>query len=770
MKNIVILDGAMGTMLQKCGLGAGESPELFGMAHEDEVEKIHRAYIKSGSEIITANTFGANGRKMTFEEAEKAIISAIGCARRAAAGTNVKVALDIGPTGELTEPLGTLTQKDAYEIFRHAAMCGEKAGADLIIIETMTDLCEMRMAIMAAKENTALEVFATMSFEARGRTFSGTPAAAAAIVMSAAGADAIGINCSLAPCEILPMAKEMASTVTTPLVFKPNAGLPDPETGAYSIDAKEYARQMLLLADCGAAYLGGCCGTDPQYIAEVKKVCSRIKVRREKRIPQSLLCSATKVVSMDRLRVVGERINPTGKKVFRQALIDSDMDYIAKCAIEQCEAGADMLDVNVGIGEIDEKEMLVRVLRAVGDVCDAPLVIDTTDPYALEAALRAYTGKALVNSVNASGESLKTVLPIVKKYGAAVVALTLDKTHIPETAAERFAMAEKIIAAAETEGIAPEDIYVDCLTMTASTATGGITLDALWEVKKKYAVKAILGVSNVSFGLPKRDVLNSTFLAMAAQCGLDAAIINPLSDEMMATVRSCNLISGADRDCAEYIEFTSRAKTYTDAQTLEDAVIRGLENAAAERTAELLAEHEEIDVIDNVLIPALDTVGVRFEKGETFLPQLLKSAQAAGAAFDVIKASLAGKGEAGLSKGTIVLATVEGDIHDIGKNIVKIILENYGYKIIDLGKDVPPQAVVEAVKRSAAPLVGLSALMTTTLPAMAKTIEALRQSGCVCKVMVGGAVLTPEYAQKINADFYSKDAKEAADIAGRVFS
>ncbi len=826
MSRVVILDGAMGTMLQDAGMPLGARPEVFGMEHPELTEEIHRRYLEAGSRVIYANTFGANARKLrgSGASAREVVAANVAAAKRAVREWKAAhpdgdaaraedcplVALDAGPTGELMEPLGTLSFEDAYETYREMVIAGEEAGADLIVFETMTDLVEAKAAVLAAKENTSLPVWVTMSFEKNGRTFTGTLVSAMAVTMDGLGVDALGINCSLGPAEILPLLTEMREWTDKPLIVKPNAGLPDPATGTYGMDAAEFARQMEPFFALGVSMAGGCCGTTPEFIeALAQRAASEedgtgtdlSRAEDEGRKLRRGVCSAAQMVELDgRVHVIGERINPTGKKRFAQALREHNMNYIMERAIEQADAGAEILDLNVGLPEIDEPALMAEVVRAVQSVVSLPLQIDSSDPAAIEAGLRACSGRAIVNSVNAEEEKLREVLPVVKKYGAAVVGLTMDRGGIPETAEQRFALAERIAAAAGSAGIPREDVLIDCLTLTVSAQQeqAAQTLRAVRMVHERLGLHCLLGVSNISFGLPQRTGITVSFLTQALQCGMDLPILNPNQPEVMDAVAAFRALSGEDVQCEAYIErFAGReekqpvpspettgslrtdpAKSRSGSvpsgdggpgMTLEYAVRRGLKEEVRARTAELLETMSEMDLINEQLIPALDTVGDLYERQEIFLPQLINAANAACAGFDLIKDRIAASGAQDVSKGKIVMATVEGDIHDIGKNIVRVVLENYGYKVIDLGRDVPVQDVVDAAIREDVKLVGLSALMTTTVVSMKKTIEALRASGHSCRVMVGGAVLTREYAEAIGADFYSKDAKEAADIAKKVF-
>lgn len=776
--SFTILDGAMGTELLKAGMPLGQRPELLCFTQPELVKQVHKSYIDSGSDLIYANTFCANGKKLAGlgHSAAETVKQAVKTAKEAAAGTDVKVALDIGPIGELLEPLGTLSFEEAYELFREMVIAGAEAGADLAVIETMTDLGEVRAAVLAVKENSDLPVMVTMTFEENGRTFTGCTVPSMALTLEGLGVDAVGINCSLGPKEILPLIREMARWTDLPLVVKPNAGLPDPLTGAYHITPEAFAEQMLPFAQMGVAILGGCCGTGPDFIRALRERLDGVTPGvREKKSCHGVCC-AGQAVELSGVRVIGERINPTGKKRFQQALREQDMNYILEQGMEQQEAGADILDVNVGLPGLDEAAMMRDTVKALQSMIPLPLQIDSSVPEAIEAGLRCYTGKAIVNSVNGKREVLEQILPIVKKYGAAVVGLTMDERGIPQTAEERFEIAERILNAALSYGIPREDVYIDCLTLTVSAqqAQARETLKAVRRVKEELGLHNVLGVSNISFGLPDRLRITENFLVQAMHCGLDLPIVNPNQKQIMDAVAAFKVLSGEDKDAEDYVRrfagsqpVPAPVKTGTD-MDLPTAVMKGLKEECGRLTAGLLGEKTELEIVNELLIPALDQVGLRYERQEIFLPQLINSANAACAAFEVIKRSIAEKGGQSVSKGKILLATVEGDIHDIGKNIVKVILENYGYQVIDLGRDVPVQKVAQAAAEEKVPLVGLSALMTTTVESMAKTIRAIRSTGHPCKIMVGGAVLTADYAREIGADFYAKDARESAEIAKQV--
>ena len=770
----------MGTMLQKMGMEPGTVPELLNFTRPDWILSIHRAYLDAGSQIVYANTFGANRHKLarTNRTSADVIAAAVGLAKEAVRGTNALVALDIGPIGELLEPLGTLTFEAAYDIFAEMTEAGAAAGADLVVIETMTDLYEAKAALLAAKEKTALPVFVTMSFEASGRTFTGCTAASMAHTLTGLGADAIGVNCSLGPKELLPLVQELRRHTALPLIAKPNAGLPDPEDGHYDLPPEEFAAAMVSIMQAGATLVGGCCGTDERYIAALKQALPE-KTPVIAVSPPPLICTPTAAVTLDGVRVIGERVNPTGKKRFQQALLENDLDYIVSVAVQEMDAGADILDVNVGFPGVDEKTMLPRTVKAIQAAVDLPLQLDSVDPAALEAALRVYNGKAAVNSVSGKDESMDAILPIVKKYGAAVVGLTLDASGLPDSAEKRFAIAEKILNRAMAYGIPRQDVWIDCLTLTVSAQQEQAeeTLQAVHRVRTELGLQTVLGVSNISFGLPNRPLITQAFLIRALHAGLTLPIVNPNQREMMDAVAAFRVLSGEDAQCAAYVarfaqaqpEAKTAAAPSPASMTLEDAILRGLKAEAAKLAKELLKTEAPLQLVEQRLIPSLDKVGLDYEKGVVFLPQLLSAAQAAQAVFEEIKERLSREGAEQVVKGKLILATVQGDIHDIGKNIVKTVLQNYGYAVIDLGRDVAPETVVETAVRQDIHLVGLSALMTTTLPAMAETVRLLKQLPNPPFVMVGGAVVTPEYAQAIGADGYAKDARGAASIVRKAF-
>ena len=776
-QRVTLLDGAMGTMLQAAGMKLGERPETLSITEPQVVEGIHRRYVRAGSGIILANTFCANAHKLagTGFSVEEVVTASVRVALRACEGTDARVALDIGPIGELLEPLGTLRFDEAYALFAQMIRAGVAAGAQAVFFETFADLSELRAGVLAAKESCDLPVFASMTFEASGRTFLGCRADAAAMTLSGLGVTAVGVNCSLGPREVAPILRSMRTATNLPLILKPNAGLPDPQTGAYHTDPQEFAADCRALLDCGAVYIGGCCGTTPAFIAALREAVGGKEAAWGDRTLHGI-CSAGEVCAFGQgVRVIGERINPTGKKRFQQALREGDMNYIVSQAVEQADAGAQILDINVGLPGIDEADMMRRVVTAVSGAVSLPLQIDSSNPEAIEAGLRAAPGKCLVNSVNATEASLAAVLPLVKKYGAAVVGLTLAGGGLPQTVEERMAHARTILSAAVAAGIPREDVAIDCLTLTVSAQQDQAekTLAAVARVREELGLETVLGVSNISFGLPQRLLVTRTFLAQAIACGLTLPIVNPNQQEIMETIDACRALSGEDAGCAAYIEHhapraeNEKRPVLADARgmTLEEAIARGFRAEAAQLAREALETTPPLELVETRLIPALDAVGDDYEKQQIFLPQLMNAATASGAAFDEVRSAIAKSGAQGEGKGPILLATVEGDIHDIGKNIVHTVLENYGYSVVDLGRDVAAERVVEEAKARGAKLIGLSALMTTTVPGMERTIALLHEAGVSTPVIVGGAVLTPEYAKRIGADYYAKDAKQSADIA-----
>lgn len=779
-KEFILLDGAMGTMLQKRGLEMGGIPEALNMTRPDMIEEIHREYVKAGADIVYTNTFGANRYKMKESgyTVKELVSAAVKNAKAACKGSDALVALDIGPIGQLLEPTGSLTFEEAYDMFLEQIEAGSEA--DIIVFETMTDLLEIKAGVLAAREHSDKPVFCTMTFEQNMRTFTGCSVSAMALTLEGIGADAIGVNCSLGPKELYPVVEELAKWTTLPIIVKANAGLPDPLTGTYNVMPQDFSEYMEKMLPLGVKVMGGCCGTSPEYIRALKELAGRFAYRKQTPSIPAAVCSATATVVIDSPRIIGERINPTGKKKLKEALLNHDMDYILNQAVEQVRGGAEILDVNVGLPGIHEKDTMVQAVKELQGIVETPLQIDSTIPQVLEAALRVYCGKPIINSVNGEEKSLNTILPLAKKYGAAVVGLTLDEGGIPQKAEDRFRIAKRILERALDMGIPKENIFIDCLTLTASAEQEGVveTLKALRLVKTELGLKTVLGVSNISFGLPNRELINHTFLTLAMENGLDLPIINPNVLSMSGSVRAYRLLKGIDKNAKEYIEAyqsinsadNKSVKTeQAEKKDLPYAIENGLKKEGAEITRELLKEKDSMEIVNEFLIPALDAAGDKFEKGKIFLPQLILSAEVAQTAFGVIKEEMGKSGVTSVEKGKIVLATVKGDIHDIGKNIVKVLLENYGYQVIDLGKDVDCQKVVDAALKHKVKLVGLSALMTTTLVSMEETIRLLRENRVDCKVVVGGAVLTASYAKEIGADYYAKDAKETVDIAKMVY-
>ena len=782
-ENIVILDGGMGTLLQAQGLGAGEAPEGWNLTHPDAITAIHRAYYEAGSHVVSTNTFGANGLKYHAEELEAIVAAAVANARAAQEGIAhpTYVVLDVGPTGKLLKPLGDLDFEDAVTAFAAVVKLGVKYGVDAILIETFNDCYETKAAMLAAKENSDLPILVSGAYGADGKLMTGATPAAMVALCEGLGVDAIGANCSLGPKQLVGVVEELLAYASIPVLLKPNAGLPRVEEGktVFDVAAAEFAETIAALVKKGVRVVGGCCGTTPDYIRALSVGVKALTTAPLTDKGLTLISSYTHAVNFANAPLlIGERINPTGKKRFKQALIEGDLDYIVGEGIAQQEKGVHILDVNVGLPDVDEPTLLCQAVQRLQAVIDLPLQIDTADPVAMEAALRRYNGKALVNSVNGKRESMDAVFPLVKKYGGTVIALTLDEEGIPSTAEGRVAIARRIVDTAAQYGIDKKDIVFDTLTMTVSADPNAadVTLAALRRIRDELGCHTSLGVSNVSFGLPCREVLGSAFFLLALQSGLSAAIMNPLSPAMMQVYYAYRALTNKDENCADYIaaaaSFTVATTSATPAATtteayasaLQRAICKGLANEAATLTAQMLATKEPLTIVNEDVIPALNQVGEGFEKKTVYLPQLLMAAEAAAAAFEQIKAAMA-QGEPTPKKGVFVLATVEGDIHDIGKNIVKLLMENYGYDVVDLGRDVPPDVVVEAVRTHNAPLVGLSALMTTTVPAMEATIQLLREKCPHCKVIVGGAVLTAEYAEKIGADHYAPDAMAAVRYA-----
>ena len=774
----VFFDGAMGTILQQNGLKAGELPETWNLSHPELITSIHADYLAAGCQIVKSNTFGANRFKFPGEELETIITAGISHAKKAVSqcGHPALVAMDIGPTGKLMKPMGDLDFEEAVSAFGEAAAMGEKAGADLILIETMSDTMEVKAAVLGAKEYTSLPVFVTMIFDESGKLLTGGDIPAAVALLEGLQVDALGFNCGLGPKQMLSLLPTLAECTSLPIIVNPNAGLPRRENGqtVFDVHPEEFSELMEEIVKGGAWIIGG---TTPEHLRKTVERCRElppVPLTEKKRTVISSYAQA--VVFGKKPIIIGERINPTGKKRFKQALREHDMEYILREGVNQQQSGAHVLDVNVGLPEIDEKAMMCETVSQLQGVSDLPLQIDTSSPEVMEAALRIYNGKALVNSVNGKKESMEAIFPLVKKYGGAVIALTLDESGIPETARGRFEIAKKIVDTAASYGIPKHDIIVDPLAMTISTGSA-VTLQTLRLLRDELGVKTSLGVSNVSFGLPQRENINAAFFTMALQNGLSAAIINPNSEAMLRAYDAFCALSGADPQCAAYIEKYAQAAKATTASpvpaktevSLSQSIIRGLRESAYDAAKAELTHREPLAVINEDMVPALDVVGQGFEKGTLFLPQLLMSAEAAKAAFDAVREVLESAGSSPEKKGKIVLATVQGDIHDIGKNIVKVLLENYSYEVIDLGKDVPIETVVQAVVENHVVLAGLSALMTTTVENMAKTIEALHRDAPWCKIMVGGAVLTPEYAEMIHADYYSKDAMASVRYAEEIF-
>ena len=770
-KKYILLDGAMGTVLQQNGLAPGEEPAKLALSDPALIESVHRRYVEAGAGIVYADTFGANRFKLGGMTAD-CVRAAVSLAKRAAGSASL-AALDVGPLGRLVEPTGDLSLEDAYEAFREVIEAG--SDADLIVFETFTDLAELRAGVLAAKDLGAENIICTLSFEPDGRTFSGNTPQTAAAVLDGLGVSAIGVNCSAGPEGLARIVRMMREVSDLPIAVKPNAGLPDPVTGAYSLSPEDFARETAKLFGCGARLLGGCCGTTPDHIRALKRALEDAPpfiASEGERIAVPFVCSARRLVKIDDVRIIGERINPTGKKKMKEALLSGDMEYIKEQAVSQAQAGAAILDVNVGLPGTDEPALMARAVKAVQAVCDLPLQLDSSSPEALEAGLRATCGRVIVNSVNGKKESLEGVLPLVKRYGACVVGLTLDENGIPESAEARFGIARRIAEACGEYGIDRSSLFIDCLTLTAATGDHGAleTLDALRLCRERLGVKTVLGVSNVSFGLPDRELLNRGFLSMALFAGLDLPIINPNAAAMTDTVGAFRALRGTDKGCREYV--ASHADTQAQPQpqsspTLGFCIEKGLRGEAARAAAQLLESEAPLDVVQKHIVPALDAAGESFEKGLTFLPQLIQAASAAQAAFDEVRAKLPKGASDG---GKIVMATVKNDVHDIGKNIVCTLLSNYGFNVIDLGKDVAPETVLDAVKKENCRLVGLSALMTTTVASMAETVALLKKEAPECRVMVGGAVLTAEHAKRIGADFYSRDAKGAVDTAKKFFA
>ena len=791
-QNIVLLDGGTGTLLQAAGLPLGELPERWNLSHAEILKGIHQAYFDAGSNVVATNTFGANALKFSEEELEKLVAAAIENVREGAKrslGAQEKfIALDIGPLGKLLKPYGDLDFEVAVETFAKTVRLGVKYGADLILIETLGDSYEAKAAVLAAKENSDLPIFVSCAYGEDGKLMTGASPEAMVALLEGMGVDALGINCSLGPKEMQTTVTRLLNAASVPVLVKPNAGLPEAD-GSYNVDEEEFAKALVEFVKQGARLVGGCCGTTPSYIESLRKAIAGIEPLPIAQKAITSVSSYTHAVYFDTPVLIGERINPTGKKRFRLALEEKDVGYVLAEGIAQQEKGAHILDVNVGAPGIDEKTELPRYVEELQAVINLPLQIDTSDPVAMEHAMRRYNGKPLVNSVNGKKESMAAVFPLVKKYGGVVVGLTLDENGIPETSEGRARIAEKIIAEAQKYGIQKKDIIIDPLAMTVSADknAANVTLSAVKLIRERFGVHTSLGVSNVSFGLPCRDAVNAAFFALALENGLSAAILNPNSAEMLKTYYAYLALKGLDENCVEYVRFaterlTSQIQTQTavaatpksadcDAKSqLQTAIVRGMKTEAAALCKTLLNDRAPLEIVNGEIVPALDEVGVAYEEKRAFLPQLLMSAEAAKAAFEEIRAHVLATGEQAEKKCKIVLATVKGDIHDIGKNIVGTLLSNYGFDVLDLGRDVAPEIVVKAVLETDAPLVGLSALMTTTLPSMEETVRLLKAKTPNVKIMVGGAVLTEEYAKQLGADGYSKDGMGAVRFAERIYA
>ena len=788
-KELLYFDGGMGTLLQERGLQPGELPETWNLLHAEEIREIHRKYIEAGSDIVLTNTFGANALKFHDDaySLEEIVNAAVGhvkaAAEQAGNGRRIYTALDIGPTGKLLKPMGDLDFETAYEAYKEVMIYGEKAGADLIHIETMSDTYELKAAVLAAKENTSLPVFATTIFDERGKLLTGADVPSVVALLEGLRVDAFGINCGMGPEQMIPILEQITKYSSLPVIVKPNAGLPKQKNGQtyYDVSPEEFAEVMKKIVEMGAVVIGGCCGTTPDHIKAMADACRMIPIKPVEKKNFTMVSSYGQSVFLGMgSKIIGERINPTGKKRFKQALKEHDLDYILREGITQQDNGAHILDVNVGLPDIDEPALMKEVVQELQSVTSLPLQIDTVDVEAMEGALRIYNGKAMVNSVSGKQESMDKVFPLIQKYGGVVIGLALDENGIPADAEGRVQVAKKIIAEAAKYGIEKKDIVIDALAMTISSEPEGakITLETLRRLRDEVGVCTVLGVSNISFGLPSRPIVNSIFYTMAMQNGLSVGIINPGSEDMMKAWYAFHALMALDSNCEKYIARYAQQPGTTPVQaaggkytmTLQSAIERGLKEEASSITAELAEQKDALDIINEELIPALNNVGEGFEKGTVFLPQLLMSAESAKSAFAVLKERMDQSGEVQEKKGKVILATVKGDIHDIGKNIVKVLLENYSFDVIDLGKDVPPEKVVETVLEQDVHLVGLSALMTTTVVSMEETICQLREKAPDCLVMVGGAVLNQDYADMIGADFYGKDAMQSVHYAQKVFS
>ena len=775
--SILFFDGAMGTELQKNGLKKGELPENLNIHSPEIVARVHKSYLDAGCNIISTNTFGANSLK--FDNVNEIITKAVEIAKNTIkeSGKNAFVALDIGPLGKLLKPYGDLEFQTAYDLYKEQVVAGANAGADLILIETMGDLYEIKSAVLAAKENTNLPVLVSMIFDEKGILLTGADIKTAVITLEGLGVDGIGMNCGLGPDQMLTLLKEMTKYSSTPIFVQPNAGLPVSINGVttYNVTPEEFAQKQLQILKNGACALGGCCGTTPDHIKAMIDLCKNEQIEKISKKHITAVTSYSKTVIFgDKPIIIGERINPTGKKMLKEALRNKDMDYIYREGVTQADAGADILDVNVGLPEINEPQMMQNAVLGLQSILNTPLQIDTSDTVAMEKALRIYNGKAMVNSVNGKEKVMEEVFPLVKKYGGVLVCLTLDENGIPETVDGRMEIAKRIINKAEEYGITKENLVFDPLCMTVSTNKDNakITLECIERLTNDLGVKTVLGVSNVSFGLPNRELLNSTFFTLAMGQGLSAGIINPKSEAMMNAYYSFNALNGLDENFEQYIANVTdtKAEIKTTDVDLKTAVVKGLKSQAKEQTKIELQTKTPIEIIDGILVPALNEVGKGFENNTIFLPSLLMSAETAGASFEIIKEYITNSGEKTEEKGRILIATVEGDIHDIGKNIVKVLLQNYGFTVIDLGKDITPEEIVETAEKEKIRLVGLSALMTTTVPSMEKTISLLKEKCPDTAVMVGGAVLTEDYAKTIGADFYGKDAMASVRIAEKFFA
>ena len=788
-KELLYFDGGMGTLLQERGLQPGELPETWNLLHAEEIREIHRKYIEAGSDIVLTNTFGANALKFHDDaySLEEIVNAAVGhvkaAAEQAGNGRRIYTALDIGPTGKLLKPMGDLDFETAYEAYKEVMIYGEKAGADLIHIETMSDTYELKAAVLAAKENTSLPVFATTIFDERGKLLTGADVPSVVALLEGLRVDAFGINCGMGPEQMIPILEQITKYSSLPVIVKPNAGLPKQKNGQtyYDVSPEEFAEVMKKIVKMGAVVIGGCCGTTPDHIKAMADACRMIPIKPVEKKNFTMVSSYGQSVFLGTgSKIIGERINPTGKKRFKQALKEHDLDYILREGITQQDNGAHILDVNVGLPDIDEPALMKEVVQELQSVTSLPLQIDTVDVEAMEGALRIYNGKAMVNSVSGKQESMDKVFPLIQKYGGVVIGLALDENGIPADAEGRVQVAKKIIAEAAKYGIEKKDIVIDALAMTISSEPEGakITLETLRRLRDEVGVCTVLGVSNISFGLPSRPIVNSIFYTMAMQNGLSVGIINPGSEDMMKAWYAFHALMALDSNCEKYIARYAQQPGTTPVQaaggkhtmTLQSAIERGLKEEASSITAELAEQKDALDIINEELIPALNNVGEGFEKGTVFLPQLLMSAESAKSAFAVLKERMDQSGEVQEKKGKVILATVKGDIHDIGKNIVKVLLENYSFDVIDLGKDVPPEKVVETVLEQDVHLVGLSALMTTTVVSMEETIRQLREKAPDCLVMVGGAVLNQEYADMIGADFYGKDAMQSVYYAERLLN